>query len=95
MSNYQPYSNTFHPYKSWLDKLVHVLALRKYNEIVQLPWSCRNDDDDSNRILKDGIQEYRVNISKEQQGMVDGILKKNLKDYENNTMVVPRNSTSK
>lgn len=91
MSYDQPYQNLFHPYKSWLDKILQIIAFQNFNKIIQLPWSY-SDDVLEDRRLRDGISKFRMDSLQKEQGMINYILRNKLKRYTKKIVSIPRNN---
>ena len=90
MSDNQPYSNTFHPYKSLFDKLLYLLVFRPLNYIVKIPWNLENDSSDNNKILQHYMDTLRTRTSK-MEGLVGILYKKKIRKYKKNVVFIPRN----
>ena len=91
-SSNQPYQNLFHPYKSWLDKILQIVAFQNFNDIIHLPWLYSGNASED-RVLKDGISRFRLDASQKEQSIVNYILRNRLERYTKKVVSIPRNST--
>ena len=94
MIDQKPYSNTFHPYKCFLDKILYLVVFRPLNFIVKLPWNFENDDssnNNKNRSLQHYMDKLRARTST-MEGLLGIVFKRKIHKYKKNVVSIPRNS---